>query len=138
MGTRPTGVMEARAQLIAKAALSPTAAPSSQLTRTLQLPAEVQVTFYRVAQAALGNIAKHAARARVQVTLRCTPESATMIITDDGPGFDVAEVARQGRTGLEIMRERAVAVGASLDVDSSREQGTRLALRWPGAVRASN
>ena len=108
------------------------------LDGTAVLPAEVQVTFYRVAQAALGNIAKHAARARVQVTLRCTPESATMIVTDDGPGFDVAEVARQGRTGLEIMRERAVAVGASLDIDSSREQGTRLVLRWPGAVRASN
>jgi signal transduction histidine kinase len=98
----------------------------------------VQVTFYRVAQAALGNIAKHAARARVRVTLRCTPETATMIITDDGPGFDVAEVARQGRTGLEVMRERAVAVGASLDVDSSREQGTRLTLRWPAAVSAAN
>ena len=105
---------------------------------TALLPAEVQVTFYRVAQAALGNIAKHAARARVQVTLRCTPESTTMIITDDGPGFDVAEVTRQGRTGLEVMRERAVAVGASLDIDSSREQGTRLALRWPGTVRTPN
>ena len=66
------------------------------------------------------------------VTLRCTPESATMVITDDGPGFDVAEVARKGRTGLDVMRERAIAVGASLDIDSSREQGTRLTLRWPG------
>ena len=96
------------------------------------------MTFYRVAQAALGDIAKHAARARVQVILRCTPESAMMIITDDGPGFDVAEVTRQGRTGIEVMRERAVAVGASLDVDSSHEQGTRLALRWPAAVRTPN
>ena len=102
------------------------------------LPAEVQVTFYRVAQAALGNVAKHAATARVQVTLRCTPESATLIIADDGPGFDVAEAARQGRTGLDVMRERAVMVGASLDIASSREQGTRLTLRWPGAARAPN
>jgi signal transduction histidine kinase len=91
----------------------------------------VQVTFYRVAQAALGNVAKHAATARVQVTLRCTPESATMIIADDGPGFDVAETTGQGRTGLDVMRERAVAVGADLGIDSSREQGTRLTLRWP-------
>jgi PAS domain S-box-containing protein len=105
---------------------------------TAVLPAEVQVTFYRLAQAALGNIARHAATARVGVTLRCTPESVTMVIADDGPGFDVGEVARNGRTGLDVMRERAVAVGASLDIESAREQGTRLTLRWPAAGRVPN
>ena len=63
---------------------------TSSVDGTAVLPAEVQVTFYRLAQAALGNIARHAASARVRITLRCTPESATMIIADDGPGFDVS------------------------------------------------
>jgi two-component system nitrate/nitrite sensor histidine kinase NarX len=105
---------------------------------TAVLPAEVQVTFYRLAQAALGNIARHAATARVRVTLRCTGESATMVIADDGPGFDVTEVARNGRSGLDVMRDRAAAVGASLEIESARGQGARLTLAWPAAGRAAN
>jgi PAS domain S-box-containing protein len=97
------------------------------------LPAEVQVTFYRVAQAALGNIAKHAATSLARITLRCAPESATMTIADDGPGFDVAEATGGGRTGLDVMRDRAAAVGAILEVESGRGAGTRLTLRWPAS-----
>ena len=104
---------------------------------TATLPAEVQVTFYRLAQAALANIAKHAATAQARLMLRSTPEITTMIIADDGPGFEPSDAEPHGGMGLDIMRERAVAVGAALHVDSAPGRGSLLTLRWPGATPAA-
>lgn len=94
------------------------------------LPAEVQVTFYRLAQAAFGNIVKHAASAQARITLEANADSATLVIADDGPGFDLAQAVGHEHMGLEIMRERARSVGATLAIDSAPGRGTRLTFGW--------
>jgi signal transduction histidine kinase len=96
------------------------------------LPTEVRVGFYRIAQEALNNVAKHsgAGAARVSLSLLGEPgEGILLVIQDDGTGFDPAE-AGTGRLGLGIMSERAEAIGASLTVTSAPGQGTTVSASW--------
>jgi signal transduction histidine kinase len=99
------------------------------------LPMEVHLAFYRLARAALGNVAKHAASAQARIVLRQRAEAATIAITDDGGGFDPALVAKRPRSGHEIMRERAAAVGAVLEIRSATGEGTSVTLTWSAQTR---
>jgi signal transduction histidine kinase len=94
-----------------------------------ELPHEVKVAFYRIAQEALNNIAKHAAAQQVHVSLRCDGECAHLCIADDGVGFDLHHT-RPDNLGLQIMQERAAAVGAQVIVDSAPGSGTRVSMVW--------
>jgi two-component system nitrate/nitrite sensor histidine kinase NarX len=93
------------------------------------LPPEVQIALYRVAQEALNNVTKHARATQVTVSLRHQPEEVKLRIRDDGRGFDPDRV-RPGRLGLNIIQERAEAIGATLQVTSRADQGTEIAVIW--------
>jgi two-component system, NarL family, sensor kinase len=93
------------------------------------LPAEVQVTFYRVCQEALNNIAKHAGADRVTIDLRYEAGSTRLQIVDNGRGFDPAAVPA-GHYGLSMMQERAKAIGADLVIASRPGQGAEIMIRW--------
>jgi two-component system sensor histidine kinase UhpB len=96
--------------------------------RTLEPDEELVV--YRVAQEALTNVARHSEALQAWVTLaRSGDGRATLTVRDDGRGFDPAAHARG--TGLRGMRERAVLIGASLDVESRPGHGTTVRLRLP-------
>jgi signal transduction histidine kinase len=94
---------------------------------------DVNVALYRIAQEALNNVVKHsgASRARVMLTVsRAEREQAlSLVIADDGCGFDPDDV-RAGRLGLGIMAERAESIGAHLDIDSAPGEGTRVTVVW--------
>jgi PAS domain S-box-containing protein len=96
-----------------------------------QLPGEVHLCFYRIAQAALGNVVRHAsaAQARARLTLD-DAASATLVISDDGGGFNPARLGERKGMGFEIMRERAAAIGAQVAIESVVGQGTTVTLRW--------
>ena len=91
------------------------------------------MALYRIAQEALNNVAKHAEGALAALTLRWSDDAVDLAIEDGGAGFDAAAVAA-GRLGLVGMRERAAAIGASLEVDSSPGRGTRVAVSWRQAA----
>jgi signal transduction histidine kinase len=95
-----------------------------------KVEADVQVALYRIAQEALNNVAKHAQATRVTLTLRLSDEQVDLTVVDDGRGFD-PDAAAAGHLGLEIMRERAAAIGAVLRVASRPGDGTRLTVVWP-------
>ena len=62
----------------------------------------------------------------------------TLVVADDGVGFDAADDATAADGfGLLGMKERAALVGASLDLESSPGQGTTVYLRSPRALTAS-
>ncbi len=99
-----------------------------------QLPSSTELAFYRIAQEALNNIAKHAHASRVDVLLSSVDDEVVMVIEDDGVGFDVAEDERDGRgLGLAGMHERAALVGASFHVESTIGKGTSVFVRCKGA-----
>jgi signal transduction histidine kinase len=106
------------------------------IARDPALPAPVEQAFFRIAQEALSNAARHARARRVQVTLR-GPTPARMAIADDGQGFLIERVG-DGCFGLISMRERAAAVGARLRVDSALGQGTEVVVEWPDPDRPSS
>lgn len=92
-----------------------------------RLTIAVETALFRIAQEALTNISKHAQARRVMVTLDSTPARITMVIADDGCGFDASEKNPRGEGwGLRTMAERAQAVGAELRIESSPGGGTRV------------
>jgi PAS domain S-box-containing protein len=95
------------------------------------LPPDVHLAFYRLAQAALGNVVRHVSSAQARVQLALAPDQATLVIRDDGGGFDVARLGERPGMGVDIMRERAEAIGAHFQIESVVGQGTTVSLRWP-------
>lgn len=114
------------------------------------LSERLQVALYRICQEALSNIAKHAGASRVEINLRYEttaplpssrppqagpPQSSVvrsveMRIRDDGHGFDASQPTASGHYGLDMMHERAEAVGARLTFSSQPGQGTEILMRW--------
>jgi len=96
------------------------------------IPNEYALAFFRVAQEALNNAAQHGDASRIQVRLRCADDAVTLIIRDDGDGFappaDWHHLAEEDHYGLLGMRERAEAIGADLDIDSTPGTGTQVRL----------
>jgi len=96
---------------------------------TCELTNEVKIVFYRVAQEALNNIAKHSGARQVELRLECQPGQMNLSIKDDGLGFDPGAITPD-HLGIAIMRERAGSIGASLKIESQPGQGTTVELDW--------
>ena len=95
---------------------------------------DAEVVFYRVAQEALNNVAKHAHASRVDVLLESQNGSVVMVVEDDGVGFEASDKSvRDKGIGILGMHERATLVGAALDVEAKPGEGTSVYLRMPVA-----
>jgi PAS domain S-box-containing protein len=93
------------------------------------LPPEVQIALYRITQEALNNVIKHARAKEVAVHLQNLPDRVELRIEDNGRGFDLGAIPPE-RLGLKIIRERAGAIGATLEIESEAGRGTRIAIVW--------
>ncbi|MFN8488740.1 MAG: PAS domain S-box protein [Caldilineaceae bacterium] len=94
------------------------------------MPPDVKIAIYHVAQEALNNVAKHARARHAAVILHRRPEAVDLTIEDDGSGF-IFERVKPEHLGLNIMRERAEAIGAQLTIQSQPDRGTTVTLHWP-------
>jgi PAS domain S-box-containing protein len=96
------------------------------------LPADVKVALYRIAQEALNNVAKHAHATHAEMRILCEPRQVTLYVEDDGRGFDPGSTSPES-LGMGIMRERADNVGADLGIESEPGEGTIITVVWkPG------
>ncbi len=97
------------------------------------LPTEVKIAFYRIAQEALNNIAKHSGANNAALTLEtagCSEDGEVRLtVRDDGRGFDPYSVTGE-HLGLGIMRERADSIFACLTVSSRIGEGTDISISW--------
>ena len=100
-----------------------------------RLPADTELTLYRILQEAFKNVEKHARARHVAVSLRQQGAFVQLTISDDGIGFDQERhsAGRNGKGGLGLlsMRERATYVGGVLKVKSARRAGTKIEVRVP-------
>lgn len=94
-----------------------------------ELPPEVQVAFYRVAQESLNNVFKYARATSVQVNLFVSPATVHFETCDNGIGFDLS-TSKPTSLGMRIMRERAEAIGADLSISSTPGSGTCVEMNW--------
>jgi signal transduction histidine kinase len=93
------------------------------------LPSDVHLALYRIAQEAMNNVAKHANASSLVVDLTSSNGRVHLSVTDDGYGFEVAEVSSD-HMGLVIMQERASEIGADLAVTSEPDAGTTVDVTW--------
>jgi signal transduction histidine kinase/ligand-binding sensor domain-containing protein len=93
------------------------------------LPDDVKVALYRIAQESLNNVVKYAKAKMVTVDLRQQPMGVRLTISDDGVGFDPADVGSE-RMGQRIMRERAETINARFAVQSEIGHGTVVMATW--------
>lgn len=98
-----------------------------------RLPATAELQLLRIIQEGLSNVRKHAGATVVTVQLIDSDGWIEARIEDDGAGFDPAATSRAEypRFGLSTMRERAEAVGGSLEIESAAGHGTRIVARMP-------
>ncbi|MGQ0710084.1 MAG: histidine kinase [Rhodoferax sp.] len=91
------------------------------------LPADVQIQVLHVLQEALSNVRKHARASQVVLTVQGQPQWR-FEVHDNGVGFDAQAPRTETHVGLGIMAERAQRIGASLQIVSTRQQGTGVTL----------
>ena len=98
-----------------------------------RLPLDHEVAFLRVAQGALANVAVHAQAERAEVVLTYEDGSTTLVIADDGVGFDLSSVSQSSDSGfgITVMEDRLAAVGGSLVIDTNRGNGTIVRTKIP-------
>jgi signal transduction histidine kinase len=85
---------------------------------------------------ALSNAARHARARHLLVTFRREESGPTLVVADDGVGFDPSAPAAVGHTGLANMDARAQAIGATLRIESGKGGGTRIIVTLPGRADA--
>jgi signal transduction histidine kinase len=94
------------------------------------LPAATEVVLLRTGQEALANVRKHASAHAVTVRLCYADDWVRLEVTDDGIGFDPAEV--NGGYGLRGMRGRVAEAGGAVTVRSAPGDGTSVLAEVPG------
>lgn len=95
-----------------------------------RLPARTVVQLVNVVREAVSNALRHGRPAEVTVTLRPAEAGLRLEITDNGAGFELADV-NGGGYGLRTMRERAAELGGQLNVRSAPGTGTTVRLDFP-------
>ncbi len=95
-----------------------------------KLAPDAQLALFRILQECLSNALKHACPTQVHVHLDYDATRVELLVRDDGKGFDPQRTPR-GHYGLLNMRERSMKLGATLLVDSSPGNGTRVSFSLP-------
>ena len=96
----------------------------------LPLAPEAEEHLYRLTLEAMNNAVKHAGAGELAVCVTLSGDLLEVTVSDDGCGFDPAD-PRPGHLGLHTMRERAEAVGGSLELQAQPSAGTIVRCRVP-------
>jgi len=92
---------------------------------------ESQIIIYRIFQEILSNISKHSGADHVSVEINKKGGDIAFKVWDSGVGFNVDEITAKSTTekgiGLAAMQERALMLGAALEIASGENRGTQIA-----------
>ena len=92
---------------------------------------ELEITAFRIVQEALTNVARYAETDSVDVKITNLESIMQVEIHDRGKGFDMTFPSKNQSMGLEGMRERAFAMGGSLEIQSQLGKGTDIHAKLP-------
>ena len=95
------------------------------------LPKDVTLCVFRIAQEALHNCVKHSGAAMARVVLETTSEEIRLSVSDDGRGFEMDSEAMKKGLGFTSMRERLRSVGGEMQVHSQPRHGTVIEVSIP-------
>ncbi len=92
---------------------------------------KILLAVYRILQEALNNIVKHSNATQAKVQFFQDEKNISLIIADDGSGFDLNGDMRKGSNGLSNMKERAGLVDGEFYIESNPKTGTYIKLDVP-------
>lgn len=95
------------------------------------LPANITLCLFRIAQEALQNAGKHSGESRVDIVLEANNSAIELTVSDAGCGFDMSEGKMTEGLGFISMRERLRLVNGSLNIQSKPRSGTRIEVSVP-------
>ncbi len=98
-----------------------------------ELKPNVRINILNIIKEALNNIRKHSEADHVKISFSIAQEQLCVTVEDDGRGFDLNQHNSMTKTkfGLSIMRERALEIGAQIDIKSEEGKGSRVAFSVP-------
>ena len=98
--------------------------------KKVRLAPTIETNLYRIVQEALNNIHKHAKAKSVEVILEKRNDLIVLIIEDDGVGFNPKDKKKRSKgLGLTGMKERAVLMGGTFEIESAAGKGTTIYVR---------
>jgi signal transduction histidine kinase len=89
------------------------------------------VAIFRIVQAALTNVARHAHASRARIALMKRKNGLILTVTDNGKGVSRKLIYGHDSLGITGMRERALALGGTFTLGGSRSKGTILTVQIP-------
>jgi len=95
------------------------------------IPQSLKLVIYRIVQEALNNAAKHSNAENVRISLETVPDGLSLVIVDDGKGFDMEDPEFHKGLGLESMQNRTEIVSGRFSLESTPGGGTRIECLWP-------
>jgi signal transduction histidine kinase len=98
-------------------------------SRNLNLGADVRRQVFLVCKESINNIVRHSVCSRVNIDFRVNRDWLTLVIRDNGQGFDTAQ--ESDGHGLVSMRQRAKEMGGTLEITSQSGEGTTVTLKMP-------
>ncbi|MFA7267844.1 MAG: PAS domain-containing sensor histidine kinase [Sterolibacterium sp.] len=104
----------------------------------VELDDVVATTVFRVVQESLTNVSRHAQATEVDISLQCDKRHLQLLVRDNGRGFDPARVREEHGFGLLGMRERVLALGGRLHIDSMPGKGTTVTINLPFPIQAKS
>ncbi len=100
-----------------------------------ELPEDVTLCVFRIAQESLHNVIKHSGARDAQVTVTRTAGAVRLRISDEGCGFDIEFAKTKKRLGLISMKERLRLVGGEISIHSQPAKGTQIDVLVPVVVK---
>lgn len=107
--------------------------------KEIRMSSEIEISVYRIIQEALTNVAKYAKAENVSIIINQNNNLLTVIIEDDGVGFDAEKVLKRDPSkynlGLHGMLERTAFIGGKLTIESEPGKGTSIFVKIPLSKR---
>lgn len=100
----------------------------------IELDKMKSLVLFRILQESLNNVKKHSGAKKVDIALRYETSGLTMLIEDNGKGFDPDQLYNsdaESGSGLRNMKNRAQQIGATFQMDSAEGKGTLIRIQYP-------
>jgi len=125
----PAALRELVARLNQSSVIQITVGETGMETR---LPSEMELAFYRITQEWLNNIFRHGGAHKINLQIIRHPDQISLIIEDDGPGFDSDKLEKSSGNGWRNIQSRLVPFSGSVHLDSQKgKQGTVFLAEFP-------
>jgi two-component system NarL family sensor kinase len=95
------------------------------------LDEQKEMFILRILQEAINNVIRHSEATGIEVLLSYLDNNLTLLIRDNGKGFDPSSIRKQDGSGINNMTKRAKMIGARFNIDSTAQTGTLIIIAVP-------